>query len=99
MARTLLGGNRGRQAEAVAAISGWTRQRFDLSEHAPLMVSEIVCGAPGCPPLETVVLFWDEDGTRYGFKIFKPLGEVVEADLPVAWLKPTLTDFGNEDCC
>ena len=36
----------------------WTRERFRLAADAIILVSEIACGLPGCPPLETVVVFW-----------------------------------------
>ena len=64
------------------------------------MVAQVDCAVPGCPPLETVVAFWVE-GTRHHFKVFKPLAEVVEDDLPPAWLKGGLTDVPGEgcDCC
>src|SRR5262249_28016879 len=29
--------------------------RFKLAQDAPILVGEIACGLPGCPPLETVV--------------------------------------------
>jgi nitrate reductase delta subunit len=54
-----------------------------------------------CPPIETVIAFWTGEGTRYRFKIFKPVADVVEDDLPVFWLLPSLIDYGDLgcDCC
>ncbi len=42
------------------------------------------------PPLETVISFWDEGGTPYHFKIFKPVAEILNDDLPFAWMKDAL---------
>jgi hypothetical protein len=85
---------------AAERVRAWTRARFALLEDATVMVAQIDCAVPGCPPLETVVAFWIE-GTRHHFKVFKPLAEVVEDDLPPAWLKAGLADVPGEgcDCC
>jgi nitrate reductase delta subunit len=86
---------------ALDRVRAWTRERFKLAEDATVMVAEIACGLPGCPPLETVVAFWTEGDTRHQFKVFKRVAEVVEDDLPPAWLKNGL--IVNEDdgftCC
>ena len=46
--------------DAIASIQGWTRRRFKLDEAAAVLVSEVACRVPGCPPLETVVAFWTD---------------------------------------
>lgn len=90
----------GVDVDRIATIEDWVRRRFDLGDDAVVSVSEMQCGLPGCPPLETVILFWEGTAeTRYRLKLFKPITEVVEADLPVSWLKRTLIDTGDLDCC
>jgi len=87
--------------EALARVQEWTRGRFRLPEAASILVTELACGLPGCPPLETVVVFWTEDERRHQFKIFKPVRDVVVGDLPFVWLKDSLfvpEGFGC-DCC
>jgi hypothetical protein len=87
-------------AAAAQEVRDWTRERFALPPDATIMVAEVACAVPGCPPLETVVAFWIE-GTRHHFKVFKPVAEVDADDLPPAWLKSALADiegFGCE-CC
>jgi hypothetical protein len=87
--------------EALARVREWTRERFKLSDASAILVTEVACGAPGCPPLETVVVFWTEAARRHQFKIFKPARDIVPADLPFAWLKDSLfipEGFGY-DCC
>ena len=78
------------QFEALEHIEAWTRRRFSLPNDAVVMVSELACAVPGCPPLETVVVFWSVDKTRHHFRMFKPVVDVVEDDLPFAWLKDSL---------
>jgi hypothetical protein len=81
-------------------VREWTRQRFKLSDETAILISEIACALPGCPPLETVIAFWANE-QRYHFKIFKPVAELVIDDLPFVWQKDSLAvpvDFVC-DCC
>ena len=73
--------------QALDRVKEWTRSRFKLPEDAAILVTEVVCALPGCPPLETVVAFWTDADTRHHFKVFKPVAEVAPDDLPPAWLK------------
>ena len=79
-------------------LKAWTRERFRLSEEAASLVSELACGIAGCPPLETVIAFWPEDGQRRHLKIFKPLAEVTPDDLPPWWMKDALIMPDTIDC-
>jgi len=85
---------------ALARVREWTRQRFALAADAAILVSELACRAPGCPPVETVVAFWIGD-TRHHLKFFKPVGDVVHTDFPPAWLRNALAvpDGFACDCC
>ncbi len=86
--------------EAVRRIKGWTRARFRLGEDDAVAVAEIACGLPGCPPLETVVTFWTAPDRRHAFKVFKRVVEVVEDDLPPAFMKTAILSGGiDADCC
>jgi nitrate reductase molybdenum cofactor assembly chaperone NarJ/NarW len=61
-------------------VRTWTREHFNLGEEETIMVSELPCSDPGCPPVETNVVFWSQAGRRQ-FKVYKPLAEVVPDDL------------------
>ena len=84
-------------AAAADRVRGWTRERFGLPEEAVIMVAQLSCAVPGCPPLETVVAFWTEN-SRHHFKVFKPVEQVVADDLPPAWLKNALADIEGIGC-
>ena len=93
-----------RSPEHVAALERlreWTRARFTLPEESAVMAVEVACRQPGCPPLETVVAFWTDTDQRHQFKVFKRAEEVVEDDLPPAWLKGALMvdEDATLDCC
>ena len=61
-------------------VRTWTREHFNLGDDETIMVSELPCSDPGCPPVETHLVFWTQAG-RQQFKVFKPLAEVVPDDL------------------
>ena len=50
------------RAAAVASVRGWTKARFTLTDDETLMVSELACRVPGCPPIETHLVFWTAAG-------------------------------------
>jgi hypothetical protein len=89
------------QAAAVERIKAWTRERFRLADEAAILVSEVSCGLPGCPPLETIIAFWTDKDTRHHFKVFKPAAEVSEDDLPPSWMKNALIaeEGAGLECC
>jgi len=82
---------------AVDRLRHWTRTRFSLAESETIMAAEIACAVPGCPPIETHVVFWTGLG-RHHFKIFKPVAEVTEDDLPPAFMKTALIALDGADC-
>jgi nitrate reductase delta subunit len=89
-----------RDSETLDRVRAWTRGRFDLTDDITVLVAEVSCQLPGCPPRETVVAFWLGD-TRHQFKLFKPADAVVLDDLPPRWMKNALVavDGMECDCC
>lgn len=87
-------------AAGLDRLRDWTRTRFALAGGEAVMVSQLACTVPGCPPLETHVVFWTDAG-RHHFKIFKPLAEVSEDDLPPGFMKNALVALEGFacDCC
>jgi len=84
---------------ALNRVREWVRARFALGETA-ILVAEVACAVPGCPPIETVIAFWSAE-RRHHFKLFKPVEEVAYDNLPYAWMKESLIlpeGFGC-DCC
>jgi hypothetical protein len=85
---------------AIACLRDLIKARFALTGDETVMVSELACSVPGCPPIETHVAFWTEAG-RHHFKIFKPLAQASEDDLPPAFMKNALVTLEGFacDCC
>jgi hypothetical protein len=86
------------EKQALEKLAGWTRARFSLTPHDVVLATEMACSQPGCPPLETVVVFWEND-IRYQFKFFKTAVEINEDDLPPYWMKSGMVGGEWGDCC
>ena len=56
---------------ALDRVREWVRERFALGDTA-ILVAEVACAVPGCPPVETVIAFWSGE-RRHHFKVFKPV--------------------------
>ena len=82
---------------ALERVREGTCARFTLAADETVMVSQIACSVPGCPPIETHVVFWTPAG-RHHFKIFKPLAQVNEEDLPPAFMKNALVALEGFEC-
>ena len=83
------------RAHAASRLKSWTRSRFG---DVTVMVTELESGAPGFPPLRTVVAFWSAERKHYHYRVFNPLEQVTEADLPPAWYRDALTVAPGVDC-
>lgn len=59
-------------------VKEWLRRAF--SDEYGILVTELTCTEPGCPPLETVVAVFQPDGKQYQQKIHSPLSEITESD-------------------
>ncbi len=88
---------KGADGAALDRVRDWTQARFHLTDDETVMVSEVACAVPGCPPIETHIVFWSELG-RHHFKLFKPLADVVEDDLPPAFMKNALIWAEGLEC-
>ena len=92
------------QDAALARVQAWVRERFSLTPEQAVLVTELVCVLPGCPPLETVIAFWTgaaDPPLRHHYKIFKPVQQVQPDDLPPYWMKDALAvpPAWACDCC
>lgn len=67
--------------ELQSRVRDWAEARFQPNDSDIVMVTEIECGQPGCPPLETVIALMREGRAPVKFKLFKALAEVTEADV------------------
>ena len=60
----------------------WAAREITLSEGEGLIVSELACKEPGCPPVETVIGVLGSSARRV--TIHKQASEVTEGDVAIA---------------
>ena len=94
------------QDAALLRVQAWVRERFGLAAEWAVLVTELACELPGCPPLETVIVFWTPDCNaaapgqtrRHHYKFFKPAQQVSLDDLPPYWMKDALIVLPDWAC-
>jgi hypothetical protein len=85
------------RGDAAARVKQWTRARFGVAA-ATILVTEVESAVPGFPRLHTVVAFWSAEREHYHFRVFKPLEQVTEDDIPPAWYRDALAVSPEMDC-
>jgi hypothetical protein len=65
----------------LSEIKRWDSAAFRLGEDDSVMVTELRCTEPGCPPLETVIAVLGVPGPARQYKLHKAIAEVTEADV------------------
>ena len=86
------------QSAALRQVEAWTRERFSLPGEVAVLVTELPCAQPGCPPLETVIAFWTAPDRRHHYKVFKPVQQVRADDLPPYWMRDALVLPPDYEC-
>ncbi|MBA5867329.1 MAG: hypothetical protein GDA67_11625 [Nitrospira sp. CR1.3] len=77
----LFGGQRAIDLEQSERIKTWARAAWTLSDETMIMVTELECREPGCPPIETVIALLDGPGKTTQHKIHKPAAEISRSDV------------------
>lgn len=76
-----MGRQRSSDPAAAGRVKGFAREARGLGEDETVMVVELRCSEPGCPPVETSVAVLDESGEWRQFKVHKPVAEVAFEDI------------------
>jgi hypothetical protein len=77
----LFGGQRMISVERADRIKAWVRAVFHLNDKTTVLVPELECREPGCPPIETVIAVLQGPGDTRRYKIHKAADEVGLSDL------------------
>ena len=77
----LFGGRRTIAPDQAERIKAWVRRLWVLSDETTVMVTELECREPGCPPIETVIAVLEGPGRTTQYKIHKAADEVSHADV------------------
>ena len=72
------------RVEAVRRVKAWAEPIAATAEGDIIMVNELRCTEPGCPPVETVIAILRPGAAPRQIKIHKPVAEVTENDVRTA---------------
>jgi len=72
------------RAEAAARIKGWTRAVLDFDESTRVLVHELACSRPNCPPRETVILVVPVQGPPFKLALHKAMADLTQDELTLA---------------
>ena len=81
---------------ALARVRGWVRELAHLGDGDGVMVSELACSEPGCPPLETVIVIAPAGGATHQHKLHAAAHEVRREDLQDLFSRKDVD--GDRDC-
>ena len=57
-------------------IRYWLRQNFALPKDTPIVIKEVPCVKPACPPVETAIMAVQKNAPPRLFKVQKPINEI-----------------------
>jgi hypothetical protein len=78
-----------RAAEHRSAVRAWTCDALSLDESATVLVTELRCLEPDCPPREVLIAVFAPHTPRRQRRIHCALADLDEARVRQAWLTPT----------
>jgi hypothetical protein len=77
----LLGGKRKNNSQATQQVKAWVLDILQLEEDTSLMITELRCTEPGCPPIETVIALLKPSHPTHQYKIHKPVADITLDDV------------------
>ncbi len=57
-------------------IRYWLRQNFQMPKDTPIIIKEVPCVKPACPPVETALMAMQKNAPPRLFKVQKPINEI-----------------------
>ncbi|MEU2715508.1 hypothetical protein [Streptomyces sp. NPDC007205] len=73
-------------------LKGTVRALLALDDDTAVMIRQLACTEPGCPPLETVVVVLPMEGAARRWTLHRPADEITEDDLRAALRAPEQHD-------
>lgn len=65
----------------VREVRAWVREHARVAEDTTVMVTELRCTEPGCPPVETVIAVLWGPGRSAQAKVHRPITEITRDDV------------------
>jgi hypothetical protein len=67
--------------QQIAALKQWVGATFGLDDQTTILVTELRCSEPDCPPLETVIALLRPNMPAQQYKLPKAIPDVTAADV------------------
>lgn len=97
-----VGGTHRADAAAIGRVREWVDAALPNHDAVVVMVTELACHEPGCPPVETVIALLGGSGSRT-WKIPRSAADLAAADVAAALARPPdLASHGHAPrtgCC
>lgn len=68
-------------AGSARQIKAWARELLAPGDSDTIMVSELACSEPGCPPIETVIAVLRGPGDATHYKLHRASAEITRDDI------------------
>jgi hypothetical protein len=76
-----------RSSPHLRALKDAVRTLLGLDDDTAVIVRQLTCSEPGCPPLETVVAVVPMDGEAHRWTLHRPADQITENYLRAALLR------------
>ena len=83
-----LGTQRKIDPDLVQLVKDWVREALHLGDDTTLMVTELRCTEPDCPPVETVIALMEITQPGRQYKMHKPLAQITRDDIAQLAITP-----------
>ncbi len=88
MAKGFRPGNPATPNPQLRELKETVRTLLGLDDDTAVMIRQLACTEPGCPPLETVVAVLPMNGPARRWTLHRPTEQITEDDLRTALLSP-----------
>jgi hypothetical protein len=83
MLNDLFSPKRKNNSQVTQKVKNWIFDVLHLEEDISLMVTELRCTEPGCPPIETVIALLKPSHPTQQYKIHKPVADITLDDVTI----------------
>lgn len=90
-------GNRPPPSDLTRRLKDWVARYFEVGADGLVSVMELQCGAVDCPPIQTVMLVFRDDGEIFETRLHAACADITEAEIAKAVWTPRRIGPSSED--
>ncbi|MBM4257193.1 MAG: hypothetical protein FJ147_14995 [Deltaproteobacteria bacterium] len=81
MLKNLAGRGAANNSQKIKEVKHWVQESLALPPETTILITELTCTEPGCPPLETVIALLRGPGDNVQEKIHRSIAEVTKEEI------------------